>query len=347
MTGGGLCGPRVFFVVLWRKVDRSFMSASIDVRDLCKTYVHGTLRRRRFEALRGVTLQVYPGEVFGLLGPNGAGKTTLIKILLGIIRKSSGQAFMLGQTAGSASSRQRVGYLPENLRVASHHTGRMALEFYGHLSGLSGSQLQRRCDEVLELVGLTGRDRELARGYSKGMGQRLGLAQALLHDPDLLILDEPTDGLDPLGRNQVRAVLAQLKDAGKTIFLNSHILQEVESICDRVAILARGQLQGVGSVKELASRLKLQLRMHIEVAPEQLAAAQSLLQAAGAAAQPVGPDRLTVAVSGQAEVDRLIDALRGGHVSLQKLLVDHGSLEEVFISMVHQPTGPSALPVAG
>jgi ABC-2 type transport system ATP-binding protein len=317
-------------------------NASIDVRDLCKTYVHGTVRRRRFEALRGVTLQVYPGEVFGLLGPNGAGKTTLIKILLGIIRKSSGQAWLLGQTAGSAASRQRVGYLPENLRVASHHTGRMALEFYGQLSGLSGSHLSRRCDEVLELVGLAGRDREPARGYSKGMGQRLGLAQALLHDPDLLILDEPTDGLDPLGRSQVRAILAQLKDAGKTIFLNSHILQEVESICDRVAILARGLLQGVGSVNELAGRLKLQLRLHLEVPPDQTEAAISLLTAAGLAPQQTAPDRLTVPVRDQAEVDRLIDGLRGGHISLQKLMVDRGSLEEVFISMVNQPAAVAA-----
>ena len=232
----------------------SAAAAIVDVEDLAKVYRSWSVTgRRRIEALAGVSLRAHAGEVFGLLGPNGAGKTTLIKSLLGVIRPSAGHASLFGRPAGSSAARQRVGYLPESLRIDPHHTARTALRFYGRLSRMSESEIRPRIDELLELVGLRDRDRESVRRFSKGMCQRLGLAQALMHDPDLLILDEPTDGLDPVGRNDVRKIIERLRDSGKTIFLNSHILQEVELVCTRVAIMSAGRLRGIGTVDELAA----------------------------------------------------------------------------------------------
>ena len=179
-------------------------TAVIEVQNLRKTYRDGLFRKRKVEALRGVTLEVPRGEIFGLLGPNGAGKTTLIKILLGIVRKSEGSAVLLGRPAGNRHSRQKVGYLPEGHRLPHHLTGHTALEYYGGLSGLSPGEVRRRRDGVLATVGLSEWGRTPVRKYSKGMLQRLGLAQAMLHDPDLLILDEPTDGVDPVDRNTTR-----------------------------------------------------------------------------------------------------------------------------------------------
>jgi len=223
----------------------------ISVDGLKKNYFSGFWSKRPLQALRGVSLDAYRGEVFGLLGPNGAGKTTLIKILLGVVKPSGGTAKLFDLPAGSIHARCRVGYLPESLRIDRHHTARTALEYYGRMSRLSGSVIASRIDPLLKLVGLEGRDREPVRRFSKGMYQRLGLAQALLHDPDLLILDEPTDGLDPVGRSEVRRLLLELKQRGKTIFLNSHILQEVEMVCDRVAIMSYGQVRGIGSIDQL------------------------------------------------------------------------------------------------
>ena len=225
----------------------------IQVDRLEKTYQGGKfLRRGDVCALRGVSLEAKAGQVFGLLGPNGAGKTTLIKILLGVIRSTGGQASLFGLPAGSSAARKRVGYLPESLRVDRHHTARSALKFYGRLSRLDSRTIQSRSDELLQLVGLEGRDRESVKRFSKGMLQRLGLAQALMHDPDLLILDEPTDGLDPVGRSEVRRVVERLRDAGKTIFLNSHILHEVEMVCSHLAIMAKGNVLASGPIETLS-----------------------------------------------------------------------------------------------
>ena len=225
----------------------------VEVEDLVKIYRGWSVSgRRRIEALGGVTLSAHAGEVFGLLGPNGAGKTTLIKTLLGVIQPTRGRASLFGIPAGTAAARRSVGYLPESLRIDTHHSARSALRFYGRLSGMDERSIGRRIDELLELVGLRDRDRESVRRFSKGMCQRLGLAQALMHDPNLLILDEPTDGLDPVGRRDVRRIIERLRANGKTIFLNSHILQEVELVCTRVAIMAAGRLRGIGTIEELA-----------------------------------------------------------------------------------------------
>ncbi len=277
------------------------------------------------------------GEVFGLLGPNGAGKTTLIKILLGIIRASSGQAQLLGQPAGSKAARMRIGYLPENLNFPSHHTGLRTLHFLGSLSNVSEPRLRVRSQELFELVGLKGRENELVRKYSKGMRQRLGIAQAMLHDPDLMIMDEPTDGLDPVGRSQIRQLITYLKQQGKTVFLNSHILQEVELVCDRVAILVRGQLRGLGTPHELTEQLhgELDTRLKIEVngTVEQLDRLRSLIECK-CETLPDGRWTIVAVTRSQSQVDQLIDIVRQQSISILKLERVRPSLEEVFLTVV-------------
>jgi ABC-2 type transport system ATP-binding protein len=322
--------------------------AAIETHDLRKTYVEGILRRKRQEALKGVSLRVERGEIFGLLGGNGAGKTTFIKVLLGIIRRTGGQARVLGFPAGDWRGRKLIGYLPENLRVPRHLTGLTALEYYGHLSNVPTSVIRQRRGELLEMVGLADRAKDPVRTYSKGMLQRLGLAQAMLHEPELFILDEPTDGLDPLARSQVRGFLADLKKRGKTIFLNSHILQEVELVCDRVAILDKGNLRRVANVAEITSgRVQIsgngqpheqseELELHLDLtAPDAL-----IRQTLGALPivhwQSFSPSdhRVVSRVPSQPEVDALIDRLRQAGVSIVGLSRRRISLEEAYLEIV-------------
>ncbi len=203
------------------------------------------------EALKGVSITVNRGEIFGLLGPNGAGKSTLIKILLGIVRKTDGDADLLGEPAGRSGVRKRVGYLPEDHQFPQYHTAASLLHFYGQLYGMSRDDRRRKIPEVLETVGIRKRMDSKLRTYSKGMKQRLGIAQAIFHDPDVIFLDEPTDGVDPVGRKELRELFEKLRDEGRTLFVNSHLLQELELFCDRVAILQRGEIIRMGTVAEL------------------------------------------------------------------------------------------------
>lgn len=309
----------------------------VSVENLRKVYRSGLTGRRRIEALRGVSLEVRPGEVFGLLGPNGAGKTTLIKVLLGIIRRSGGNASVLGLPAGSAASRRKIGYLPENLRVERHHTARTALRFYGRLSNLSGNALEKKIDSLIEQVGLKGRDREPIKRFSKGMNQRLGLAQALLHDPDLLILDEPTDGLDPVGRLDVRNLMRQLADEGKGVMMNSHILQEVELVCDRVAIMTHGTMRSLGSINDLTEVSKFGM-LQIHVPNDQVPAAIEALRKVGEATQQPATSRESIPISlevhDQQQTDHCIDLLRTAGISLSRLEIKRPSLEDIFLGIV-------------
>lgn len=213
-----------------------------------------SFNKKNIQALDSVSLEVPKGIIFGLLGPNGAGKTTLIKILLGISKASSGNAEMLGQPVDTTFTKRKIGYLPENHRFPLFLTGNEFLFYFGSFSGMDKLIIKERTEYLLSLVGLTEWSNKKLKTYSKGMLQRIGLAQALINDPELIFLDEPTDGVDPIGRKEIRDVLIKLKDEGKTIFLNSHLLSEVEMITDRIAILNKGKLIKEGAVNELKKK---------------------------------------------------------------------------------------------
>jgi len=324
---------------------------AIDVTDLSKTYREGLVFRKTHNALSHVTLSVNRGEVFGLLGPNGAGKTTLIKVLLGILHPNHGSATVLDLPAGSKSARRKIGYLPENLVFPRHHTGRSALYFYGRLSEMNESQIRAREEELWRIVGLKGREHEPVRRYSKGMRQRLGLAQAMLHDPDLMVFDEPTDGLDPMGRQEIRNVLEELKARGKTVFLNSHILQEVELVCDRVAIMALGKLRGIGTIDELienhphASKATVSIEAigtvtQIKEATRDCAIRDFATVLDGVDSMAV--QRFAVDATDQANVDRVVDRLRQQSISIFRMQRFRPSLEQVFMSIVSAATPPNS-----
>jgi ABC-2 type transport system ATP-binding protein len=225
----------------------------VDIQDLTKVYSTG-MRKGDVVALDGVSLSVTEGEIFALLGPNGAGKTTLLKAVLGITSITSGSVTVRGIPPSDSRSRVGVGYLPENHRFPGHLTGLGLLELTGRMHRLDRPQLDQRSEELLELTAMSRWSGMKLRKYSKGMLQRIGLAQALMPDPDLLFLDEPTDGVDPVGRAEIRQVMTRVRVEGKTIVLNSHLLSEVETVADRVAILSRGRLMKVAIVEELTSR---------------------------------------------------------------------------------------------
>ncbi len=224
--------------------------AIIETQNLSKEY-SSKFSKQKVNALNDFTFTVSQGEIFGLLGPNGAGKTTLIKILLAITFPTSGSAKIFGTEANSHKWKTKVGYLPENHRFPNYLTGEQVLSYYGELSGMNNdAKMQKRIDEMLAMMNLTQWRKTKIKKYSKGMMQKLGLAQAMLSEPDLIFLDEPTDGVDPIGRKEIRDILTELKSRGKTIFLNSHLLSEVEMICDRVAILNKCDLIKEGNVDD-------------------------------------------------------------------------------------------------
>jgi ABC-2 type transport system ATP-binding protein len=306
----------------------------IEVHDLHKTYRDGLFGRRKVHALDGASLNVRPGEVFSLLGPNGAGKTTLVKILLGIVRKSNGSARMLGAPVGTRRIRRLVGYLPENHRIPRHLTGNSALEFYGALSGLSLREIKRRRPKLLEIVGLQKWAQTSVGKYSKGMQQRLGLAQAILHDPELVVLDEPTDGVDPVGRSEIRTILKQLQEQGTTIFLNSHLLQEVELISNRVAILDRGQVRRVAAIEEL-TRDETEFVFGLEGSEEHVRRAlpSEIIRDWKSAENG---HQVVVKTQSPSDVDRLIDRLRAEGIGIRSLGKRRSSLEEAFIKIIQE-----------
>jgi len=221
--------------------------------ELRKVYRTGFWLNQKVESLKNCSLSVDPGETFGLLGPNGAGKTTLLKILLGIVRPTSGRAWLMGKPIGDRGVKQRIGYLPENPYFYDYLTGWEFLQLTAGLFQIPKSRQRQRIPQLLELVGLSksAAKKKQLRQYSKGMLQRIGMAQALINDPDVVFLDEPMSGLDPMGRYQIREIILSLKEQGKTIFFNSHVLSDVEKICDRIAILAQGELICIGTLDEL------------------------------------------------------------------------------------------------
>jgi ABC-2 type transport system ATP-binding protein len=232
------------------------MSVILKTEKLRVEFTSREFRKSIKVALDGLDLEVNAGEVFGFLGPNGAGKTTTMNVLLGFVPPKSGAAYLFGIDVRQPIARQRIGYLPEMTYYYKFLTAEELLRFYAKIFGLPRSEADKRIDQLLQLVELDSARKRSIKTYSKGMQQRVGLAQALINDPDLLILDEPTSGLDPLGRMKVREIIQRLKNEGKTVFFSSHELGEVETVCDRVAILHQGELKKIGRVSDLAQEYR-------------------------------------------------------------------------------------------
>jgi ABC-2 type transport system ATP-binding protein len=282
--------------------------------------------------LHGLDLTVQSGEVFGFLGPNGAGKTTTVKILLGLVAPTSGEARLFGVPAGDVEARRRIGYLPENFRFHDWLTGYALLDFHARLAGVSPAQRRERIPRVLEQVGLAGRGSDRIHSYSKGMTQRIGLAQAIIHEPDLVLLDEPTSALDPVGRREVRDLIRSLRARGMTVFLNSHLLSEVEMVCDRVAIVDHGRVVRSGQLEELLGGLP-ELRVTVDRIDELLLE----IMAANGRVLDVNEATVTLAVEGVEVAARLSEALIRGGYCLYAMVPSHQSLEDLFVSLV-EPT---------
>jgi len=305
----------------------------IKTEALGKTFYAG-FRRKKIEALKGLELQIEKGEIFGFLGPNGAGKTTTIKILAGLIKPSSGKAFVLGRPAGEVAARTRMGFLPEQPYFYDYLTGAEFLEFCARFFGLTGQERKKRINMLLAAVGLEGA-RDLAlRKYSKGMLQRIGLAQALVNDPELVILDEPMSGLDPLGRKEIRDLIASLKDQGKTVFFNTHILSDVEIICDRVGIIHKGSLLKVGAVSEIAGASIHQWEIIAEIKQEGLR--KQLEALAGAAKLSISwqKDQALVRTADENQAAAAANLILRGNGRLIEYSTRRQGLEEFFVSML-------------
>jgi ABC-2 type transport system ATP-binding protein len=281
----------------------------IEVKDLRKAY-RTPLRRRQVHALQGISFTVPPGEIFAFVGPNGAGKTTTIRILMGLIRPSSGSATVFGEPVPSRAARRRLGFLPESPYFYEYLTAAELLDLVGRLFGMERGARRKRADELLELVGLDHARKRPMKSFSKGMLQRAGIAQALMSDPELVVLDEPTSGLDPLGRKEVRDIMVGLRAAGKTVFFSSHILPDVEAIADRVAIIAGGALHDVGPVSDLVDR--------------SLRATTIILRA-----QDGGEE--TVEVPGDGDVDQVLAQARDRGARVVSVTPRRERLEDLFL----------------
>jgi len=318
-------------------VDSGHMpDAAIDLGCVRKTY------KGRVHALREVCLRVEAGEIFGLLGPNGAGKSTLVKILLTVVRPTEARGSMLGLAIGDKSALARVGYLPEQHRLPPYLTARQAVEFSGALSGVSRADRRRRADKLLDQVGLRDwKDRRVS-AFSKGMRQRAGLAAALVNDPQLVFLDEPTDGVDPVGRKEIRDLLLQMRSEGRTIFLNSHLLSEAEQVCDRVAILLQGRVVKQGSLADLQREGARQvLCVRWPGAPRDLPGCDP-----GTTIDPTDATvhRHVIPSLDTAAAQPAIDAARAAGASIVSLTPQRERLEDLFMKAVTDPLTGLPLP---
>ncbi|HEY1950839.1 MAG TPA: ABC transporter ATP-binding protein [Bryobacteraceae bacterium] len=298
---------------------------AIETSGLEKIY-RSRFRGREIKAVSNLTLRVPAGVKYGLLGPNGAGKTTFVKMLLSAVHPTAGSAALFGKDAVQPESRRPVGYLPENHRFPTYLTGYGMLDFYAALSGMEAAERKRRVPEFLDLVGLNGWGEVRLKKFSKGMLQRLGLAQALIHKPRLLILDEPTDGVDPVGRRAIRDILNQLTGTGVTVFINSHLLSEVESFCDYVAILRKGRLAVEGKISNLLAGGGY--RVVASSVPE---ATQAEIRRAGATFLPAAANALAVQVPTRDEANAVIDLIRAAGGFIENMTVSTNSLEDLFI----------------
>lgn len=303
---------------------------AIETHQLRKVY-RSLWRRQALVAVESLDLQVPAGSVFGFLGPNGAGKTTTIMMLLGNVYPTSGSFRIFGRPITDMNVRRRIGFLPEKFQFHDLLTAEELLWFHGRLAGMERQTLARRVPEVLEQVGLRERAHSRVREFSKGMQQRLGIAQAILHDPDLIILDEPTSALDPLGRRDVRDLILHLKSRGKTVFLNSHLLSEVEMVCDEVAILRAGRVQRQGDLQRL-------LQVHPVVDVELRLPSEQVLQAVGEIATLISVDgtRFTAEVQSEDDIPLLAGRIVQAGGELMRFAPRRESLEDLFVRVVEE-----------
>ena len=298
--------------------------AAIEILGLEKTYMVGFWRKRPKRALQPLHLTVEDGEIFGFLGPNGAGKTTTLKMLMGLVFPTAGTARILGKDWTDPAVKAQIGFLPEQPYFYDYLTAHELLDYYGQLSGVPAKDRKNRVEEVLQRVGLTDIKGIQLRKFSKGMLQRAGIAQAILHSPRLVFLDEPMSGLDPLGRREVRDLILQLQQEGKTVFFSTHILSDAEALCDRVAIINKGELRGVGAVEELTKSVlgKVEVVWQGTQVP-------ASMKALGAEFHVTGETVRTVISENQQ--DAAIDALRRERLRLISIIPVRTSLESYFV----------------
>jgi ABC-2 type transport system ATP-binding protein len=305
--------------------------AAIRTRDLSKDYLVGFWRPRPYRALDRLSIEVARGDVFGFLGPNGAGKTTTLKLLMQLVFPTDGEAEILGRPVGDMSVRDRIGYLPENPYFYDHLTAEELLEYYGRLFRLA--DLPRRVSATLDRVGIGAERRLQLRRFSKGMLQRVGLAQALLNDPDVLFLDEPMSGLDPLGRRDVRALILDLRDQGRTIFFSSHILSDAEALCSRVAIVAKGRLAASGTLAELHEFTVLGWELVVSALPSALL--ESLAKRVRKVTRIAG-DSYAIEIAAESRPDQMLAEITAAGGSLVSLNPLRETLEDFFVRRVAQ-----------
>ncbi len=307
------------------------MGAAIETHDLTKDFLTGFWRPRPYRALDALTLSVEPGEVFGFLGPNGAGKSTTLKLLMQLIYPTTGEARILGRPAGDVTVRQRIGFLAENPYFYDYLTAEEVLTYFARLFGLRGPAVTERVARVLDDVGLGAERRMRLRQFSKGMLQRVGLAQALVNDPEVVFLDEPMSGLDPLGRRQVRDLILQLRAKGTTVFFSSHILSDAETLCSRVAIMAQGRLAVTGRISELVA---FQLKGWEMIASGVTDEIHAALAPRVAGMRPLSHGRYTIHIGADDKPERLMMELSGHGASVESLLPVRDTLEDYFVQQV-------------
>ncbi len=318
----------------------------IEARGLRKVY-RSRFGSRTVRALDGLDLDVRRGELFGLLGPNGAGKTTTVKILLGLTRSTEGEARLFGIPVANPASRRRVGYLPEGHRFPGYLTAGETLAIFGRMSGMSRASIRDRIDPLLSRVGLSAWRDVRVKKFSKGMTQRLGLAAALVHEPNVLLLDEPTDGVDPVGRREIRDLLRDEASRGRAVLLNSHLLSEIEQTCDRVAVLRGGRVVAQGTIADLTaetSRYRMTLASAGPVDESLLAS----MRETGAQVMRVN-GHLELSTRDLEQLNAVVDRVRGRGVLLSELAPIRASLEDVFVGLVRPADAVSgdATPVGG
>jgi ABC-2 type transport system ATP-binding protein len=305
--------------------------AALATHELTKDYAVGFWRKRPYRALDGLTLEVEAGEVFGFLGPNGAGKTTTLKLLMQLVFPTSGHAEILGKPLGALAVKRRIGYLPENPYFYDHLTAEELLIYFAGLFGYAGAERKRRASRLLDEVGIASERRLQLRKFSKGMLQRVGLAQALINDPELVIFDEPMSGLDPLGRREVRAMILRLRDRGCTVFFSSHVLSDAEALCHRVAILAKGRLVTTGTLHDMLEFEAKGWELIVSGVDERLIAA---LGARVRRTVKIGPGRYQLELPLEVPPEQLLAELAAAGARLVSLNPIRATLEDFFVEQV-------------